>query len=562
MNRSENRARSCPSLQNLTTPVAALPVGHLQLSGGARRAVANFKTIGRLAHKLEEPTAYLSFSYVAWADICSVSRQLHSSRRGGRLDWDRFRRSRPLQADPDWIYFMSPKLGSVKKNDRIRQIGALHLSRRAVNALSPLELCTVGELIDHSRRGIHGLRNIGRLTQFEITESLDALSEAISNDGSVSWTRYAKARGFALLPAKCRRRWTPHSMVLEIPKAFEAAISVKYGQQMATLFRNHTCQPPSKATSLVTVSSRFGLTKQRASFAEKSIVALLSRVIWEENYRGCPFRFREEFLAPLQSLRRLVDARKSSHLSVADWTALLKREWNLTRGQTARVEGLFLRLLGLQLFSAGSRSVPLDVPQRTKSGWCERAVRRIVRALHDHPNGLVASDIRQLLEEQYPASSLPDLHSLLSSSSKVEYCSKENSFRITFEALRRDTDKAERILREGGRALHFRELAARMAAGGKSASKFLPEQLSKDSRFTPIGRSGFWGLVEWGLETRSVVTIALEILRGSPAPMRVRQLFDRISTCRLVNYHSLARQLAADARFRKVGPGQWTAVLE
>ncbi len=402
MNRSENRARCCHPLNNIPKDIARLPVGHLQMAGGARRAVATFTTIGSLAKKLERSSACLSFSYAAWADICAVSSQLHSSQRQGRVDWDRFRRSRPLQADPDSIYFMSPKLRLVKNHHRTKEIGALHLSRRAVNALSHLQIRTIGHLIDHSRKGIHGLRNIGRLTQFEITEGLDALAEAVHDDGSVSWITYAVRQHFKILPSKERRRWEVRPFLEDLPMTLEAAVRIKYGEKAAMLFRQHTTQASGSVARLVDVGSSWGCTKQRASFLEKTIITMLRRVIWEDNYRGCSFRFREEYLKPLRALRTALQRRGNHQIAEADWNGLLHTTWHIDRSDVRFIEGLLLRLTESKLFKGrGANALPLTLPQSAKSGICDRAVRTIIGVLSaDYPAGLGKRDLSRVLEEE------------------------------------------------------------------------------------------------------------------------------------------------------------------
>ena len=83
----------------------------------------------------------------------------------------------------------------------------------------------------------------------------------------------------------------------------------------------------------------------------------------------------------------------------------------------------------------------------------------------------------------------------LSRAPHVQYGPDQGSFIVSLGVPRQQTDKYERLLREVGRPIHYWELASRItAAGGTAKVQFLAEQLSNDSRFKPIGRSGLWGL--------------------------------------------------------------------
>ncbi len=81
-----------------------------------------------------------------------------------------------------------------------------------------------------------------------------------------------------------------------------------------------------------------------------------------------------------------------------------------------------------------------------------------------------------------------------------------NQYQLTFEKLPSLADKAYRVLSEHGSPMHLKEIAReinrRLAQAKVSRVKFaklysLQKQLVTDERFAPVGRGGYWKLVEW-----------------------------------------------------------------
>ena len=92
------------------------------------------------------------------------------------------------------------------------------------------------------------------------------------------------------------------------------------------------------------------------------------------------------------------------------------------------------------------------------------------------------------------------------------------------------------ILSIEGARLHRDELLKRLniicdAKGLRcefSNSSQMLHYLVKDSRITPFGKSGYWGLKEWGENTGSIREISIQIVKKNKEPIRISNLIKKI----------------------------------
>ena len=96
--------------------------------------------------------------------------------------------------------------------------------------------------------------------------------------------------------------------------------------------------------------------------------------------------------------------------------------------------------------------------------------------------------------------------------------------------------KLYEILLIAGTRLHRDELFKRLKKvccemGGRfkfSDSTEILHFLTKDPRFVPVGRSGYWELKEWGNKNGSIKEIAIEIMRKAREPIQIEELAETI----------------------------------
>ena len=118
----------------------------------------------------------------------------------------------------------------------------------------------------------------------------------------------------------------------------------------------------------------------------------------------------------------------------------------------------------------------------------------------------------------------------LSATKDIDYDGK--NITVKFSRLRNAADKAIRILESHGKPIHFSKITQEINFLGKSSSPSihvketnLKNQLVADKRFTPIGRSGEWGLATWDNINNITIIQAIEkVLHASGKPLKFTEI--------------------------------------
>jgi RNA polymerase alpha subunit len=584
--------------------IAKLAVGHLCLGPRARRAALPYRNIGCL--------------YTAWANSSksfvtpTVARELEgvfdslltSTGRHGVAGWDVFRRSRPLPKDIAGrfsIYFMSPRLGWLKRIASNQHLAQLHLSNRSINALEAIGIATVGELVRAAHVGLSHFSRAGDLTATEIRAALEALSATTARTGEVDWVRYARARGFIILPGSSRALYSARRFLDEFASVVRAAVRLQYGPRGAEILESQYLAPKAHRVGLRKLGKEFGRTHQLVSLMETKFITMLRRAIWLEDYRGCRFRLQPQFLRPLRemagrmeregirafsrrqwnrfftyqnckfTLRSAVldklptvsETQQQDHLLAFRWDNLLRELWGVTRTELGNLERLLLQILGFQLEIRVETVRSLLLHQNKKSAALNSCAREFLRILRvDYPSGASADFLYAQLKKKFHGDipSFEHCLELLKSQPTLEYVSK-GIYRLRTTCLVRVGDRLERLLRDEGKILHHREIAARESAFLKQRSECSARQImSYDHRFVPLGRSGFWGLAEWGLGTGSIADVAANEMRGRNRAFTEAEIFNLVRAKRPCARGSIGASLVVDARFLRVKPVTWELV--
>ncbi|MFN8613977.1 MAG: TerB family tellurite resistance protein [Vulcanimicrobiota bacterium] len=149
---------------------------------------------------------------------------------------------------------------------------------------------------------------------------------------------------------------------------------------------------------------------------------------------------------------------------------------------------------------------------------------------------------------------------LLKVATFVELVGDEH-YTTAFSALSRP-EQVLRVLSELGEPTHY-ETIARMveeregAVGGVGLRTFANVMVG-DKRFVCQGRSGYWGLAEWGIESRSVLELMAEALRSAGTPLTSERIYAHVSSIRPVSPRSITAYLQQDGElFFRCGLDEW-----
>jgi hypothetical protein len=333
---------------DLPLEIWALPPGHLRLNAYARRFTARFDTIGELLAGLEKYNKLLPpYAEGARCEIELALTGLNKAmERRGLGGWDSFRESRPNVAQSGSIYFFSPSLDGVSSEIRRASLTALHPGVRASNALRRKGIRRIGDLIDRARYGIEGIADCGVLTSTEIIDTLNAFSKSIQKTGDADWIGYARRRGFHILPGRERHSWSANEFVQKLPDVAKMAVQIRYGANDLLVLKARLLTTLHQQMPLKKVGADLSRTAEWARLIEEQIIGLFRGIVLRDDYRGCRFRIRSEFLGPIRTLAREFSTVRNRVLTLSQWEQRLTDLWGMRPSELRSAECLILEILG------------------------------------------------------------------------------------------------------------------------------------------------------------------------------------------------------------------------
>ena len=174
----------------------------------------------------------------------------------------------------------------------------------------------------------------------------------------------------------------------------------------------------------------------------------------------------------------------------------------------------------------------LWVPQGLAPQRSIDQVFRTLNALRKSPEG---TPLTTLLAELRSAGHVcidePLLRVIISALPRLQIMRSEQ-VRVRTECLTGASDQAWRVLKKHGKPLHRDELARRVNALRVGRGQMDPcttenitNQMCADPRFVCSGKSGFWGLKEWGTVSESTIVETMEVaLHAAGQPLTMKTL--------------------------------------
>jgi hypothetical protein len=453
----------------------------------------------------------------------------------------------------------------LKKTTRAQPIESLHLKFRTTGVLRRLGIITIGQLVDWSAKNTEIPRGAGPETLRDLDDALTSLGLNVDGRGTVDWINYATRRRFVILPKKERRQWTAGAFLEELPAVAKEAAAMRFGASGTTILRDYFLASASKPATLAKVGRRLGVTREWARKLAADIVQMFRGIISQDNYRDCEFRIRPEFLKPLRTLSATVKSDANVILSCSDWESMLGKTWKVTPAQLASTERLILDILGFkQVDFRDEKRFSVILPRKRNRTRLRTALHEIEYLLTDpYPDGLRADELRVLLRNKFGPLAPPtdEVPALVRSLRAVEKKKVNGRYRARTSALYNGADRYERLLRDAGRPLHFREVARRVRLMSNSKpmlARSIQNTLISDPRFVSVPQSRQWALAEWkSIETRTITDLAADLLKKAARPLHETRLYALITARRPAQKNSIPALLRRDRRFKRTGTKVW-----
>jgi len=486
-----------------------------------------------------------------------------------RLDtakgWEWFRRQRPKAADATAVYFTSFSFDCLKRSVRNLPVGTLHVSTRAATALARAKITTLEDLIDAAIRGLVKPRPGGAKTCREIIEMLDALSRAVEENGDCDWGRYAHSRQIMLFPRKVNGGFAATEYLKEFPAVIHAAVLTGFGRPRAVLARELLLRVGCGA-SQDKLATQFAVTRQEIGRLRDLMLQKLQAALLRADYAGCRFRFRPEFVRPLEELAWELSNATGRAVACSEWRRILRNCWCTTPDCLGASERFLLELLGFQKVTFKQpRFRAIILPFDRKTSPFRRAVAKAERLLtREFAAGLSKAELFDELKKDANVTQLrqADIKAIMEALPGIRPGKLSGFYECRPRNLKTLGDRLERALRNIGKVAHFRRLAALVnrvpPTVRKANERSVVNVLSADKRFKSVARTGLWALAEWGnVETRTVAELARVFLTQHNRSATETELFEFISPLRKVAKESIRTELERDFRFSRVAPRTW-----
>jgi hypothetical protein len=322
--------------------VRKLPLGHLQLSGKVSRFTHQFKTIESLLEAVDEFEDFIPKSATVARRGLDLALEgfygvTHSD---GTIDWDSFREGRPFDPNSLSLYFYDPLLTELDVHARQQPLATLHFKRRAVTELNAIGIKTIGDLVRRAQLGIESFCAARSETSRDVVRALSTLAQNVQH-GSVDWISFAKGRGFVIFPEEQKKRWVPSDFVANLPTVAGKAVENRYGPRALVILRKRLLASEN-SDSLQRVGAGFDRTRERIRVLEEQIINMFAGIFLADEYEGCEFRLRPEFIEPLRTLEARTRDFRSSSFTFKEWEKLLKKLWRMHPRDVAPAERLIL----------------------------------------------------------------------------------------------------------------------------------------------------------------------------------------------------------------------------
>ena len=147
---------------------------------------------------------------------------------------------------------------------------------------------------------------------------------------------------------------------------------------------------------------------------------------------------------------------------------------------------------------------------------------------------------------------------------------EEDTYQVKFECLPSAAERAFRVLQENGSPLHFSEIAKtinhaelNLGKGKRFTVTNLKNQMTADSRFKPIGRSGIWSLSGWlNVATKTIAQIMEDGFHERGKPLSVQEVYQYVITKRPdASFRSVSVYLSNTDVFVRVDKKQYALVV-
>lgn len=294
--------------------------------------------------------------------------------------------------------------------------------------------------------------------------------------------------------------------------------------------------------TLEQIGEMLGITRERVRQLEKAILARLRAAVSDDRIASVS-AFEKLLTSNLSEMGR---AARIQDLSAH----LLGRDASPTeRAHVAFVAELAQSITTISENDDFYQSAAISTVGDEKS--IKKQVEDIVAAIKKHGQPITGEELHSSLQYEHPS----NITALASLSKKLaELKGKWGLVKWPTVNPKNIRDKIFVILSEGGRPLHFSEIASAIKDSDFKrkdvTTQAIHNELIKDKRFVLIGR-GIYALESWGYSRGTVADIIADVLKKAGEPLHRDEIVKRVLDNRQVKETTILLNLQSKPQFKR-----------
>lgn len=447
-------------------------------------------------------------------------------------------------------------------------IGVLHLSRRVHSSLDASHIRSIEDLVEAREAGLSKLPRLGQANIALIESAMSDLFGCANQEGGIDWFKFWRLRNIEVIPSDYQVNASVQKVVSDLHKVIESIFKAESDERGWIIIQRRFGLGGASVLTLEELGIAFGLTRERVRQIEAKALIDLRNVFLKNSYVGKCFHVHPFVTLAIQDLVKFINSIANELILEADLFSQIDHRYKFDPASTKT--SLYLVFVLSEIEQIRFNRSDLDIAWGKASTAQIKKIERIVGRINKLFTEEIAyqmSEIDILIEVNNVLKGksrigLDDLRGCIQLCSSVESHS-DGFYWGKFEHLVSRGHQVERILIERGEPLHIsqitREINHRLVMFGKRTvnERNLGNQISGDARFTPIGKSGEWGLNSWALDTGTIVDLMKQSLMTKNSPLTADEIYTYVSERRPVQKSSIDAYLTFREEFAKVDRTTW-----
>lgn len=447
-------------------------------------------------------------------------------------------------------------------------IGVLHLSVRTYKVFVDAGIATVGHVAHTPEKELAALKGVSATTAITAKERATILCRSTLPDGAVDWGAFCRALAIPMIPPAVTSAISLHALVRLLPKLVVQAMAHEENTHLQDVAEQRFHYGNRSRPTLEDLAQGFDMTRERVRQLEEYVLDFMRAALVEDNYTARPFHIHPDVATAFAPLWRHTRDHVASAISESAFDQSLIDQFNLHRNDVRSIKDLLLGMASVERISFQNDSLsPLLYVEPFPFAFDPAASIPLVHEiLLRSASALTLSTLLIEVNRRLGKGktiSREELRAAVRLCSSVEEVDA-GVFRCRFEALRTRADQFERVLIEKGEPITLTEIwrvinQRLLQIGARPmAERNVANQLHANSdRFEPIGRSGYWALKIWGVETNSIVTLMRQYLMLQNRSCSTGEITAYVLSKRPASENSITSYLATRPEFVKLDQDRW-----